>query len=306
MIGVIEEFLRHLTEERHLAPLTAKSYRADLVGLSAFLKSRNGVGGVERTLLTADVEDLNAFVQSALANGLAHSSVARKCGTFATFYRFCTRFGLIEANPFLAVHRVHANRKAPRVLSEEEVRRLLSAPDTSTFLGARDRAMMAVLYSTGIKVGELVALRMKDLENIHDGVIFVGRKGHVVSVTVGSETLATLVNYCRLLSQKYPRQNNDPFFVNKSGEALSSRSLRRKLEVYLAKAGLPAGITPQTLRHSYAAHQLTRGVDIQTVQRELGHRSLSSTVGMYGGFSPASNGRKSPSSSQQQAVGGVA
>jgi integrase/recombinase XerC len=172
------------------------------------------------------------------------------------------------------------DKKLPRFLEYEEVKRLLETPPTETWLGARDRAILETLYSTGIRVSELVALNMDDIDFLGE-VVHIRGKGKKERITpISSSALQAIQHYMEFRNKR--AQNNANFdskvlFVNKHGHRLSTRSVRRKMDKYLKMAGLDPAISPHTLRHSFATHMLNNGADLRSVQELLGHQSLSTT-----------------------------
>jgi integrase/recombinase XerC len=305
---LIDEFLNYLRFERHFSPHTAKCYAADLHQFCEFLAENGGSSGTEavggyhptaggngtavatvappRTHAVAEVsltavetEDVQRFLAFLNERSYSKSTTARKLATLRSFYKFCLRRSHVQANPLATIRTPKQDKRLPKFLEEEDVRKLLETPDTNSLLGCRDRAMLETMYSTGIRVSELVDLNVADVDFVGEA-LHVRGKGKKQRITPISPTaLAWIKRYMELRRQdpKAAASNQDAVFVNKHGQRLSTRSVRRKLDKYLAIAGLDPTISPHTLRHSFATHMLSRGADLRSVQELLGHQSLSTT-----------------------------
>jgi integrase/recombinase XerC len=197
-----------------------------------------------------------------------------------SFYKFLVKRNRLSSNPVELVRTPKQDKKLPKFLEYEEVKKLLETPPTDNWLGARDKAMLETLYSTGIRVSELVALNMDDIDFLGE-VIHVRGKGKKERITpIGASALQVIQHYMEFRNRR--AQNNDNFdsrvlFVNKHGRRLSTRSVRRKMDKYIKMAGLDPAISPHTLRHSFATHMLNNGADLRSVQELLGHQSLTTT-----------------------------
>jgi integrase/recombinase XerC len=182
----------------------------------------------------------------------------------------------------LMIRTPRQSKRLPKAIDVSQVEQLLAAPDDSDILGARDRAILETLYSTGIRVSELVGINRGDVDETGEAMIIRGKGRKERIVPLGSHALAALRHYLEILqndprSQKTDENGQSPVFINKHGGRLSTRSVRRKVSKYLAKAGLDPDISPHTLRHSFATHLLDNGADLRSVQELLGHQSLSTT-----------------------------
>ncbi len=179
----------------------------------------------------------------------------------------------------LTIRTPKQEKRLPKFLEEEQVRRLLETPDVTTLLGARDRAMLETMYSTGVRVSELVDLNIADIDSVGE-CLHIRGKGRKERITPIAPTALAWIRRYMDMRRADPRAasfNQQAVFVNKHGQRLSTRSVRRKLDKYLAIAGLDPAISPHTLRHSFATHMLNRGADLRSVQELLGHQSLSTT-----------------------------
>ena len=273
-----ERFLRHLAAERGASLLTVKSYREDLLQLEEFLQSAGC-----RTPADATSPVLRRFASGLHAAGYAPSTIARKLASLRSFYAFGQREGWIRANPAKPLRSPRRPRKLPKFLTGEEIARLLAAPRPAAAGGPRDRAILELMYSAGVRVQELVNLDESDLD-LRNGTVRVRGKGRRERLgIVGSHARAALRTWLATKprpSAAAPAQaerSQRPLFTNKFGQRLSVRGVARLLEKHLAAAGLAGRASPHTLRHSFATHLLDAGADIRSVQELLGHKSLVTT-----------------------------
>jgi integrase/recombinase XerC len=304
--AIIEQFLNYLKYEKRFSEHTAKCYGADLTQFGEFLLARLGQdapgtdglslepheGGaatavavqteqkLDQLLLSADVNEARGYLAYLNEKGYSKATIARKLATLRSFYKFLVKTNRCSANPLATVRTPKQEKKLPRFLEYEEVKRLLETPPVETWLGARDRAILETLYSTGIRVSELVSLNMDDIDFLGE-VIHIRGKGKKERIApISSSALQAIQHYMEFRNKR--AQNNGCFdtkvlFVNKHGQRLSTRSVRRKMDKYLKMAGLDPNISPHTLRHSFATHMLNNGADLRSVQELLGHQSLSTT-----------------------------
>ncbi|HEX8915932.1 MAG TPA: tyrosine recombinase XerC [Humisphaera sp.] len=289
---LVRAFLDYLKLERHFSDYTVKSYGADLQQFGQFLAGEIGhaVGNVAPAvkMTPAQVDErkvkceptvIREFLAYLYAQNYTKSTTARKLATLRSFYKFLIRRSLVSVNPLSTIRTPKQDKRLPKCLDLDQVQKLLDAPGDGDLLSGRDKAMLEVLYSSGIRVSELVELEMQDLDLV-EGVLRVRGKGRKDRLTpIGSQAIKALQRYFEMRSME-PRCGG-PYaarvFLNKHGEPLSTRSVRRKLDKYLVSAGLDPGISPHTLRHSFATHLLNNGADLRSVQELLGHQSLSTT-----------------------------
>lgn len=307
--SLIDEFLNYLKFERHFSPHTAKCYAADLAQFCAFLagdtagaagrqnftpsgsvRSAGGANGggdlavltdvtVQAKLRDVDTEQVKSFLAFLGTQSYSKSTVARKLATLRSFYKFCLRRGFVKAHPLATIRTPKQEKRLPKFLELEQITKLLNTPDDGSLLGSRDRAMLEVLFSTGVRVSELVDLNFADVD-FEGCVLRVRGKGKKQRTTpVGQTAIIAIRKYLdlRRTDSRSPNFDQSALFVNKHGQRLSTRSVRRKLDKYLAECGLDPSISPHTLRHSFATHMLNRGADLRSVQELLGHQSLSTT-----------------------------
>lgn len=299
--AIIHEFLNYLKFEKHFSEHTAKCYNADLVQFCQYLSggstglatgsddwSHKESGGVatqietkiEQLLLSLTTDNVRAYMVILNDKQYSKSTTARKLATLRSFYKFLVKRGHITSNPVTAVRTPKQDKKLPKFLEYDQVKKLLDTPPADSWLGARDRAIMETLYGTGVRVSELVALNLEDVDFLGE-VLHVRGKGKKERISpIGSSALQSIQHYMEFRNRR--AQSNGNFdskvlFVNKHGKRLSTRSVRRKMDKYLKMAGLDPSISPHTLRHSFATHMLNNGADLRSVQELLGHQSLSTT-----------------------------
>ncbi|HWB52973.1 MAG TPA: tyrosine recombinase XerC [Tepidisphaeraceae bacterium] len=288
---LVQQFLEYLKLERHFSDYTVKSYGADLVQFCQFIAGEIGQAGANSspgTVVGDQLDDklvkcepltVREFLAYLYGQNYTKSTTARKLATLRSFYKFLMRRGKVAAHPLSTIRTPKQEKRLPKCLDLEQVQKLLDAPGDADVLSARDKAMLEVLYSSGIRVSELVELEMSDMD-LQEGVIRVRGKGRKDRLTpIGSQAIGALQKYFQM-RQTEPKMNGvhaNRVFLNKHGEPLSTRSVRRKLDKYLSIAGLDPGISPHTLRHSFATHLLNNGADLRSVQELLGHQSLSTT-----------------------------
>lgn len=288
---LVRQFLDFLKLERHFSDYTIKSYGADLIQFGQFLAGEIGhpnQPAPERPLTGEELDQkqvaceplvIREFLAYLYGQNYTKSTTARKLATLRSFYKFLMRRGLVSVNPLSTIRTPKQEKRLPKCLDLEQIQKLLDTPGDGDILAARDKAMLEVLYSSGIRVSELVELDMSDLD-MQEGVMRVRGKGRKDRLTpIGSQAIKALQRYfeMRLAETKAIPPLTGRVFLNKHGSALSTRSVRRKLDKYLSAAGLDPGISPHTLRHSFATHLLNNGADLRSVQELLGHQSISTT-----------------------------
>jgi integrase/recombinase XerD len=270
---LVDTYLNHLRIERRLADHTLESYQRDLFKLGRFAAARG------RTIDALNQHELDRFVQELSGQGLAPRSVSRAVAAVRSFYRFVTLEHRRQQNPAEDLQAPRAWRPLPTFLSVEDVDRLIQQPDTTTVRGIRDRALIELLYATGLRVSELVALRVVDVNLEAACLTCTGKGGKQRIVPVGDEAAAWVRRYLATarpaLVTSGPTQR---LFVNaRGGRMLTRVGFWKILKGYARQAGLNASLSPHVLRHSFATHLLDRGADLRAIQLMLGHADLSTT-----------------------------
>lgn len=269
----MDSYLTHLAVERRLSPNTVESYGRDLAQLSA------AAAAVAQPVERLDRRALEQLVRQLMGEGRSPKSVARAVACFRGFYRFLVISGHRQDNPAVDVRAPRAWKTLPKFLSSDQVDKLLGAPDTAEPRGVRDRALIELLYATGLRVSELVNLRQQDL-NLESGYLTCTGKGRKQRlVPIGDEASAWLRRY---ITEARPallnRRSSPKLFVNaRGGTGLTRVGFWKILKAHGRHAGLPRTLSPHVLRHSFATHLLERGADLRAIQMMLGHSDLSTT-----------------------------
>ena len=277
MEEALAEFLRHLALERNASAHTVKSYREDLTQAIEFFRTRLADKSPRPQQMTTRL--LRAHLAWLSEQGYARSTIGRRLAAVRSWCRFLCRQGTLSANPALGLRGPRQDKKLPHFVSREDMARLLETPPAGTPLGLRDRAILETLYSAGLRVSELTGLDVADVD-LAEGLATVRGKGKRERLALlGPQAVEALEAWLpRRTALAGPRAATQPaLFLNRHGTRLTSRSVGRLLEKYLAAAGLDPRTSPHTLRHSFATHLLDAGADIRSVQELLGHRSLATT-----------------------------
>jgi integrase/recombinase XerC len=277
MDAAVADFLRHLALEKNASELTVKSYREDLTQAVAFFRERAGGADVQPAQLSS--RHLRAFTVWLHERQYAKTTIARRLAAVRSWLRYLNRQGVLKGNPADGLRGPRREKTLPTFLTVDALAKLLAAPPADAPLGLRDRAILEALYSAGMRVSELVGLDVADLD-LADGVATVRGKGKKERlVFFGASALAALKDWLaarRTLIAEMPKPA-EAIFLNQRGGRLTTRSVGRLLEKYLALAGLDPRASPHSLRHSFATHLLDRGADLRSVQELLGHKSLATT-----------------------------
>jgi integrase/recombinase XerD len=273
---MIDAFLDHLRVERRLADHTLESYGRDLRALAEYAAAEG------RAPEALDRKALDAFVSQQRTRGLSPRSVARMVAAVRGFYKFLVLDRRLEHSPADDLVPPHAWPALPKFLSLDEVDQLIAQPDVSTPLGVRDRAMIELLYATGLRVSELISVRLLDLHLDEQYMTCVGKGSKERLIPIGEQAAEWIRRYYRdarpqLVKDPRKGRARDALFVNARGGALSRVGFWKILKQYGRKAGLPRSLSPHVLRHSFATHLLDRGADLRAIQMMLGHADLSTT-----------------------------
>lgn len=267
------DFLNRLREERNYSQHTLRAYERDLDEFLAFLEEEKTEPASVTHL------QLRRFIAGLRSRGLSKATLARKLAALRSFFRHLTREGAVASNPILALRTPKQEKRLPHVLSADEVGTLLESVSGGSEADLRDRAILELLYSTGMRRSEMVALNVSDIDFLSEIVTVMGKRRKQRVCPLGSHAIRALRAWLRRrgLSDTEAARSQAPLFTNQRGGRLSDRSVARILTKRLTEAGLSARTTPHTLRHSFATHLLDRGADLRSVQELLGHTSLAST-----------------------------
>jgi len=271
---MIDAYLDHLRVERRLADHTLESYARDLRALAEY------AAGAGRRPETLDRVTLEAFVRQQRTRGLSPRSVARMVAAVRGFYKFLVLDRRLDHSPADDLTPPRAWPALPKFLSLEDVDTLIAQPDVKTPLGLRDRAMIELLYATGLRVSELVAVRASDLHLDEQYMTCIGKGSKERLIPIGDQAADWIRRYHREARPDLVRKARgvrDVLFVNARGGPLSRVGFWKVLKRYGRKAGLPRTLSPHVVRHSFATHLLERGADLRAIQMMLGHADLSTT-----------------------------
>ncbi len=271
----VDSYARHLESERNLSPRTVDAYTGDVTQFISFCEC---LGINEDNPRQIGVGSIRKFLSMLQSRGLSQTSVARKLSSIRSYLRYLAREGAIESNPAVAMGRARRPRRLPRALSRDEVTGLLSAAGGDSPQAVRDRAILELLYSSGIRLSELVGIDVEDYSPGTRSVRVFGKGARERIAPVGSRAVAAIDRY---LTSARPallgERDCEALFVSRLGRRLSGRSVERIMKKYLMKAGLPGQATPHSMRHSFATHLTDSGADLRAVQELLGHADISTT-----------------------------
>ena len=269
---MIDTYITYLRDVRRVSPNTVESYARDLAALAGFAEAR------ETPVEELDRRALEAFVRSLMTQGLSPRSVARSVACVRGFYRFLSLERKLEESPAADLKAPRAWPALPKFLDLDEVDRLLAQPDVSTARGLRDKALIEVLYASGMRVSELVGVKPGELRLDEGYLTCLGKGDKERIVPLGDQAVDWLRRYMSDGRSRLTRQRSTPWlFVNGRGGPLSRVGVWKLLKTYGLKAGITREISPHVLRHSFATHLLERGADLRAIQVMLGHADLSTT-----------------------------
>ena len=264
----VHKFINYLQIEKNYSDHTVTNYKIDLKEFSGSIK--------DKPIEQVTHVDVRLFLARLKEKNFSKRSVARKMACLRSFFKFLHREGYIKTNPAASLSTPKIDKKLPLFMNASDVVKLLESPDASDDMGLRDRAILETLYSTGIRVSELVGLNKEDVDFI-SGVLKVYGKGKKERlVPVGDKALRAIRAYFEKIKVTEINERK-PVFLNKSQRRVSDRAVRRIVHKYIHKTSLNESISPHTLRHSFATHMLDRGADLRSVQELLGHANLSTT-----------------------------
>lgn len=266
-----DRFLMHLSHERGLSPNTVRAYAGDL---RAFLEWADRC---ELAVFDLSHRDVRRFLGELDSAGYARKTIARRFSAVRAYYSYLASAGVIDADPTQAVHTPRITRKMPSIAAQHELRLLLDAPDPATPAGLRDRAILETLYATGVRAAELCGLTLNTLDVVAGLMTVHGKGGRDRIVPLHRFAIRRLSAYLNEGRPFLIRQATDAVFLSTRGNPITPDALRRVLKRHLMTAGVTAGHTPHTLRHSFATHLLEGGADLRTVQELLGHVALTTT-----------------------------
>ncbi len=263
-------YIDHLAVEKGLSRNSLSSYERDLRKYFAFLRDKD-----HRRITQQDVRDFLAHLGG---TGIAAASIARSLSALRGFHKFLLTDGLSDSDPATEIEAPAGWKRLPRTLSSGEVEALLEQPDRKTALGLRDKAMLELLYATGLRVSELVGLRLQDVNQERGFLVVVGKGNKERVVPMGEAAAAALEEYrTRGRPLLLKEADTDAVFVSSRRRAITRQMFWERIKLHVRKAGVSRNVSPHTLRHSFATHLLDNGADLRAVQAMLGHADISTT-----------------------------
>ncbi|MEW5766956.1 MAG: tyrosine recombinase XerC [bacterium] len=265
----IDRFIQHLEGERNLSPHTLKAYREDLEAFEQFIKE---VGGPE-----VDQSLIRRYLGHLRIKNYSRRSIARKLASLRAYYRFLLEQGLIDTNPAYNLAGPKQDSRLPAFLFQDEIDTLLNIPKEDNIFGLRDRAVLEMLYTSGMRISELTGLNIDSIDYLAEVVKVRGKGGKERLLPLGSYAMQALQRYLSKRDKLVKDRSEKPLFLNRYGKRLSGRWIRVMLNRYIREAALNKRVSPHTIRHTFATHLLDNGADLRAVQELLGHVSLSTT-----------------------------
>ncbi|MBQ3834133.1 MAG: tyrosine recombinase XerC [Elusimicrobia bacterium] len=265
----IERFVRYLVAELNYSANTAKAYSVDMYEFAEFVKNTKNID-----LANCDKNIIRDYLANLYNKNLKKSSIIRKLAVLKSFYKFLVITDVIKANPTISMATPKKDKRIPVFLTEQEILNLFDMSD----IDLRDKAMLELLYSSGIRIEEMININEKDIDFISGYVKVFGKGAKERFAPVGDRCLSAIRKYMNAEREKgFSFMPNSPVFINKNGKRLTQRGARKMLHNWFVKAGLKKKVSPHTIRHTFATHLLDRGCDIRSVQQMLGHKNLSTT-----------------------------
>ena len=284
MEKLIEQFLEHLRYERNVSAHTLRNYASDLQQFVDFLEPADASGQRRALPEVAEIDHLTIreWMGELHTAQKTKSSIARKLATLRTFFQFLVREGKVELNPAKLVSTPRQEKKLPKHLSIEEAVRFIETPDLETDLGKRDRAMLELMYATGVRVAELTTLNLADVDFRNQLIRVTGKRRKQRIVPFGDPAGEAIRNYLTvrdkfLFNAPVSKRDDEALFLNYQGTRITTRSVGRMVEKYIRICAGMHNISPHALRHSFATHLLDSGADLRDIQELLGHARLSTT-----------------------------
>jgi integrase/recombinase XerC len=271
----LSAFIDYILLERRMSPRTASSYESDLKSFITFLEQRTGTCFEPASVSQMDIRRYLSYLQS---SGRARRTILRRLAAIKSYFRFSVRRGFCSLNPTDLLAPMKREKRLPRALPQADVERLLLAPTGENPLGIRDRAILELIYSSGIRLSETVGLNIRDYDRTHATIRVMGKGSKERIAPVGSVAASALELY---FSESRPKLSSKPgvdaIFLSIRGDRLTGRQIQRIMAKYDRQAGLSESPSPHALRHSFATHLLDSGADLRAVQELLGHADISST-----------------------------
>lgn len=268
----LDGFARYLTEKRKVSENTLLSYQRDIAQFFKYCR-QNRLASLNRV----NAGFLQVYVEYLNREGRSPATVSREEASLRCFFRYLTAEGILHANPAAALHSTGFKRSLPEILTGDELEQLFAQPSCTDFKGCRDKAMVEILYATGIRASELVALDIRDV-NLDMQMLYCRGPQKCRIIPIYPDAVTAVTEYLSRAEQEFgQRDQNSPLFVNCGGTRLTRQGFWKIIKMVAQQAGIEKCITPYTLRHSFAAHLLENGADLKSIQEMLGHADISST-----------------------------
>lgn len=272
----VEQYLDYLSSGRIASEETVRAYRSDLEHMKEYLLEEKDMTDVR----DIDRETIRSYFSHLQDNGYENSTLVRKLASLRSFFdRLVEEKGILEQNPTRKMQYPRVTKKLPDYLTEQEMEELLESPDPGTLTGRRDRVILELIYSTGMRAGELHRLNIEDIDQMGGTIRIQGKGNRERIVPVGEEALEAVQEYLRAWKRagRIRSATRGPLICNRSGNRLSTRSIRRAVSRHARRTGISKEVSPHTIRHTFATHMLKNGTDLRTLQEILGHENLHTT-----------------------------
>ena len=269
---LVDSFLSALRLEKGLSENTIKAYSNDCQDFNKWLSSNKRYRAVAAT--EADIEN---YLKHLRVIDLSNSSINRKLSSLKHFFNYLSKTKLLKSNPVMNISGPKNSKVLPKSLSIIDVNSLIEAPDCSNFIGLRDRAMIELMYATGVRISELINLEYSNIDLNRSLIKVMGKGGKERMIPFGDDALTWLINYIEFRRKNNLSLNSRDFFISQQGKKITRQAFWHRIKIYLKASGLSMDVSPHTLRHAFATHLLNNGADLRSVQMLLGHSDLSTT-----------------------------
>ena len=269
---LVDSFLSALRLEKGLSENTIKAYSNDCQDFNKWLFSNKRYRAVAAT--EADIEN---YLKHLRIIDLSNSSINRKLSSLKHFFNYLSKTKLLKSNPVMNISGPKNSKVLPKSLSIIDVNSLIEAPDCSNFIGLRDRAMIELMYATGVRISELINLEYSNIDLNRSLIKVMGKGGKERMIPFGDDALTWLINYIEFRRKNNLSLNSRDFFISQQGKKITRQAFWHRIKIYLKVSGLSMDVSPHTLRHAFATHLLNNGADLRSVQMLLGHSDLSTT-----------------------------
>jgi integrase/recombinase XerD len=269
---LVDSFLSALRLEKGLSENTIKAYSNDCQDFNKWLFSNKKYRAVAAT--EADIEN---YLKHLRVIDLSNSSINRKLSSLKHFFNYLSKTKLLKSNPVMNISGPKNSKVLPKSLSIIDVNSLIEAPDCSNFIGLRDRAMIELMYATGVRITELINLEYSNIDLNRSLIKVMGKGGKERMIPFGDDALTWLINYIEFRRKNNLSLNSRDFFISQQGKKITRQAFWHRIKIYLKVSGLSMDVSPHTLRHAFATHLLNNGADLRSVQMLLGHSDLSTT-----------------------------